>query len=90
MDAEKETEGKHMSKWQEIRNDFCDEEEGNVYIDAWETERSEEEGTVIAKIGYRTKTVEYLDDAAKDDPYAQEIIQDTLKNIDNGDYKDCM
>ena len=26
-----------MSKWREIRNDYCDEEGGTVYIDAWKT-----------------------------------------------------
>ena len=78
-----------MSKWAEIRNDFCDEEESKVYIDAWQTDIDDEEGTVIAKIDYKTKEVEYLDDTAKTDLYAQEIINETLKDIDDGMYEDC-
>lgn len=33
-----------MSKWAEIRNDYCDEEEGKVFIDAWKTSSGNEEG----------------------------------------------
>ena len=78
-----------MSKWAEIRNDYCDEEEGKVFIDAWKTDSDSEEGTVIAKVDYKTKEVEYLNNAAKTDSYAQEVIAETLKNIDNGDYELC-
>ena len=78
-----------MSKWMEIRNDYCDEEEGKVYIDAWKTDSGEEEGKVIAKVDYKTKEIEYLDKTAKNDSYAQEIINETLSNIDNGDYTEC-
>lgn len=78
-----------MSKWMEIRNDYCDEEEGKVYIDAWKTDSGEEEGKVIAKVDYKTKEIEYLDKTAKNDSYAQEIINETLESIDNGDYTEC-
>ena len=78
-----------MSKWAEIRNDYCDEDEGKVYIDAWKTDNDSEEGTVIAKIDYKTKEIEYLDKMAKTDSYAQEIINETLNSIDNGDYENC-
>lgn len=54
-----------MSKWAEIRNDFYDDEEQKVYIDAWKTSNDNEEGTVIAKVNYKTKKVEYLDNDAK-------------------------
>ena len=78
-----------MSKWREIRNNYCDEEEGRVYIDAWKTSNGNEEGKVIAKIDYKTKEIEYLNEAAKTDEYAQEVIKEVLDSIDNGDYKEC-
>ena len=65
-----------MSIWGEIRNDF---EDGNiVHIDAWLTADDNEEGKVIAKVNVRTKEVEYLDDRARTDSYAQEMIQEYL------------
>ena len=78
-----------MSKWAEIRNNYCDEEEGKVYIDAWRTCNGDEEGKVIAKVDYKTKEVEYLDNDARTDSYAQEIINETLNDIDNGDDEEC-
>lgn len=78
-----------MSKWREIRNDYCDEEGGTVYIDAWKTFDSNEEGEVIATVDYKTKEIQYLNEAAKTDDYAQEVIIKTLNSIDNGDYKNC-
>lgn len=77
-----------MSKWAEIRNDYCDEEEEKVYIDAWETCNDNEEGKVIAKVDYKTKEIQYLNEAAKTDDYAQEVIIETLNRIDNGDYEE--
>lgn len=78
-----------MSKYGEIRNDFYDDEEQKVYIDAWFTEDDNEEGIVIAKVNYKTKEIEYLDNDARTDDYAQEIINETLSEIDNGDYENC-
>lgn len=78
-----------MSKWAEIRNNFYDDEEQKIYIDAWFTDDNNEEGVVIAKVNYKTKEVEYLDDDARTDSYAQEIINETLESIDNGDYTEC-
>lgn len=78
-----------MSKWREIRNDYCNEEEGKVYIDAWKTSNGNEEGKVIAKVDYKTKEIEYLNNAAKTDEYAQEVIKEVLDSIDNGDYAEC-
>lgn len=78
-----------MSKYGEIRSDFYDQEEKKVYIDAWFTEDDNEEGVVIAKVNYKTKEVEYLDNDARTDEYAQEIINETLKEIDDGDYDIC-
>lgn len=66
-----------MSIWGEIRNDF--EDDNNiVHIDAWLTDDDNEEGTVIAKVNINTKEVEYLDDRARTDTYAQELIQELL------------
>lgn len=79
-----------MSKWAEIRNNYCDEEEGKVFIDAWKTNSGNEEGTVIAKVNYRTREVEYLDPDAQTDFYAQDIIKDVIANINNGLYKEVI
>lgn len=79
-----------MSKYGEIRNDYyCDIDETNVYIDAWFTADDNEEGVVIAKINYKTKEIEYLDNDARTDEYAQEVIRETLMGIDRGDYDEC-
>lgn len=75
-----------MSKYGEVRNDYYDEEENKVYIDAWFTDDDNEEGIVVAKVNYKTKEVEYLDEDAKNDEYVQEVIDETLKNIDDGDF----
>ena len=78
-----------MSKYAEIRNDFYNDIEQKVYIDAWFTEDDNEEGVVIAKVNYKTKEIEYLDNDARTDDYAQEKINETLGEIDNGDYDNC-
>ena len=65
-----------QSIWGEIRNDF--EDKGIVHIDAFLTDDDNEEGKVIAKVNVRTKEVEYIDDRARTDPYAQEMIQELL------------
>jgi hypothetical protein len=67
------------SPWVEIHNDF--EDEGNIHIDAWTTEDGDEGGKVIAKINTTTKEVEYLDERAKTDRFAQENIQEVLDNL---------
>lgn len=78
-----------MSKYTEVRNDYYDDIEKKVDIDAWFTDDDNEEGVVIARVNYKTKEIEYLDDDAKIDEYAQEVINDTLKNIDDGDFANC-
>ena len=62
--------------WGEIRNEF--EDNDIVHIDAWLTADDNEEGTVIAKVNVRTKEVEYIDDRAKTDSLAQEMIKEYL------------
>lgn len=69
-----------MSKYTEIRCDFFNEEEEKYYVDAWQTDDDNEEGTVIAKIDLADKTVEYLDEDARTDEYAQEIIKEILED----------
>lgn len=68
-----------MSKYAEIRCNFFDDEEEKWFVDAWLTNEDNEEGTVIAKIDLATKAVEYLDDEAKTDEYAQAVIQEFLE-----------
>lgn len=58
-----------------------------VYIDAWETDDDNEEGKVIALINIKTKEVGYVVNSARCDDYAQEIINEALSNLDNGDYE---
>lgn len=70
----------YRSKWSDIRDEYFDEDEGVQYIDAWLTDNADEEGTVIAKIHFDTKEVEYLDDDARYDYYAQEVINEVLEN----------
>lgn len=61
--------------WCEVRNNYADEE-NTVYIDAWKTANEDEEGEVIAKVDQNGK-VEYLNELAKTDQIAQEIIKET-------------
>ncbi len=65
--------------WSEIRNNF--EDEGIVYIDAWEDEDDDSDGRVIATVNAATGEVTYKDPRAVNDMYAQEIIQLTLKEV---------
>lgn len=75
-----------MSKWAEIRNDFVCEDSRKIYIDAWLTKDDSEDGVVLARIDINTKNIEYFDDDAKTDYYAQEVINETLSEIDNGKF----
>jgi len=68
-----------MSKWSEIRSNYFDDEEGVQTVDAWLTDKDNEEGEVIAKIHLDTKTVDYLDPDAETDEYAQEVINEVLE-----------
>lgn len=70
--------------WSQIDNTFVDR--GNVHIDAWETEDSNEEGKVIAKVSIKTAKVEYIDPRAMTDSYAQEMIEEAVKSVNNGEY----
>lgn len=70
-----------MSKWSEIRNDFVCEDSHKIYIDAWTTDNDSEEGTVIARIDIDTGSIEYFDEDAKTDDYAQEVIKETINEL---------
>lgn len=71
------------SIWKELHNTYYSESEKAICIDGWTTDDDNEEGTVIAKIhtdnGY---IVEYLDPRAETDPYAQEIIRQTIEELE--------
>jgi len=62
-----------MSIWKEIKCVHFDEEEQKWFVDAWLTDGNSEEGKVIAKVDMRCN-VEYIDERAKADAYAQDII----------------
>jgi len=59
--------------WNDIYTDFEDQEV--IYIDAYRTNKAEEEGRTIATIDIKTGDVEYKDERAKYDEYAQEEIK---------------
>ncbi len=68
------------SKWLEVRCTHYDEYEQKHFVDAWETINDNEEGKVIAKIDPQGN-IEYLDDAAETDLYAQEIIAEAINEM---------
>lgn len=69
-----------MSKWAEIKCTYFNETEKKYYVDAWRSSTNQnEEGKVIAKINLVNETVEYIDQDAKTDKYAQQVIQSFLK-----------
>ncbi len=69
-----------MSKWKDIRCDFFDENEEKYTMEAWKTNSDNEKGIVIAKLDLADGTVEYIDEAAKTDEYAQTVIKEMLEN----------
>ena len=68
------------SEWSEIRCTHFDEVEQKHYVDAWKTSDPAGEGSVIAKIDPKGN-IEYLNDIAKTDLYAQEVISEVLQEI---------
>ncbi len=65
------------SIWSEIKADHFDEFERKTCVDAWVSDDDWEEGKVIAKID-TNGNVEYLDERAKTDSYAQEVISNAI------------
>ena len=69
--------------WSEIRDSF--EDEGILHIDAWTSEdENDEDGHTIAKINMQTGAVEYLDERARTDKNAQNVIIENVHNIQKG------
>ena len=72
--------------WSDIRCDYCNDE-GFWTVDAWKTPATDkddgEEGSVIAYIDNLTARVIYIDPIARLDEYAQEVIKDKIKDIEN-------
>lgn len=68
-------------KWTEIRCDYFDDVDGNWLVDAWKTPEDDNGGVVIAKISEDGQVV-YLDEDAKTDDYAQEVINEKLKELE--------
>ena len=69
-----------MSKWKDIRRDFFNEEEEKYMVEAWKAGDTSEHGAVIAKLDLAAETVEYIDEDAKTDEYAQAVIKEMLEN----------
>lgn len=76
--------------WGEIRNDFVEELDNGTLemnIDAWKTDDDNEEGSVIAKIigkkidGEIEIEVFYIDEQARKDAYAQEVILEGVSEL---------
>lgn len=70
-----------MSKWKEIRCTFFNAMEEKYMVDAWETDNDNEKGTRIAKIDIADGTVEYIDEDAKTDEYAQKVLKEMSVSI---------
>lgn len=68
--------------WSNIDTMFEDEEEGLIYVDAWVG--NDEDGQVIAKVSSRTGEVIYLDERARTDNYAQNMITELVYEIKKG------
>lgn len=67
-----------MSKWKTIMNNLTDGVE--TCIVGWETEE-QEDGITIAVIIHETKEIEYKDEYARTDAYAQKMIGEVLEMI---------
>jgi len=70
-----------MSKWKEIRCTFFNAMEEKYMVDAWETDNDNEKSTRIAKIDIADGTVEYIDEDAKTDEYAQKVLKEMSVSI---------
>ena len=67
-----------ISKWKQINNEYFDDVERCVTIDAWKTGNPNEQGKIIAKVYEdKEKGTVYIDKKAESDEYAQEAIRET-------------
>ena len=71
--------GYNNNRWSEVKCDYCDD--GFWRVDAWETDDSNEEGTVIAFVDDLTGRVLYNDPVARVDSLAQEVIHEKVHDI---------
>ena len=55
--------------------------DGYWTVDAWTTSDDNEEGNVIAAIDSETAKVFYVDNCARHDSYAQEVIHSKVREI---------
>jgi hypothetical protein len=65
------------NKWGEIRNDYTEHGTGITHIDAWVSDDDDEHGRTIAKV-HPDGTVEYIDEDARVDKFAQELINEAV------------
>lgn len=70
------------SIYAEVRNDFYNEEEKKIYIDAWKTGDDNEEGTVVAKIDAVSLAYEFLVPEAENDEKVREAINQALDELE--------
>lgn len=68
--------------WSEIRSDYTEDETGITHIDAWVSPDDDEDGRTIATIDDHGNTT-YIDERAKSDKFAQEVIQEAIRRIDD-------
>ena len=66
--------------YSEVKCDY-NNEEGFWCVDAWRTQDGDEEGKVIAAIHETTGDIFYVEPEARISPYAQEVINEVVKNI---------
>ena len=70
-----------MSKRAEIKNDYYNSDDNVIHIDAWKTSNPDEEGKTIAKIDIVTHLVKYIDEDARNDIYAQGMIEEAIAKL---------
>lgn len=68
------------SYWAEIQCDYFDEEDQVWIVDAWKSEKEDEESIAVAKIA-KDGAVNYLDERAKTDVYVQDVIRMNLAKL---------
>jgi hypothetical protein len=69
------------SQYAEVRSNYEDDE--YVYIDAWKTDKDNEEGKVVARVHIDTGKVQYLNEKDKYDTRVNEEIKQVLADLSN-------
>ena len=70
-----------MKPFAEVRCNFYSEILKVWFVDAWRTDRDDEEGQVVATIDPDCFEVTYRRKAYKDDPLVREVIKDKLREL---------